>query len=258
MVSDLHHYSHSNDHNQLQSISRCTRPKAPKAKASKSFPPSLYFGHWYHLCSCCGKIHARKNTNVVKNSNNNTTNNKQNSANTSAKIQWNNANPSDNPTGGKDSLEWTAEEDATILKLKGEADQAGKTIVWNDVVAALGTGKTKDQVKARNKELQDSSNRDNSNAKSDAEKKAIGEQKKAENLAKQDNAGGGKKKGKGKGNDGGDGGGNKKNKNSDANNDIKMWASKFEQRKWLMAAAKHFDKTGERLTAEETRRKAEE
>jgi hypothetical protein len=200
---------------------------------------------------------VRKNSNH-NNQNNNKNNNKQNSANSSAKVQWK-GNRSDNTIiGGKNSEKFTAEEDSRLWDLKTQALEENTNLSWEKIATELNTGKNGNQCKGRYNELRESKC-DGGDKKTNNEKRAIGEQKKAENLAKQENGGKGeKKKGKGKGDDDGDSVGNRKNNNSKANKDIKTWASKFEERKWTMAAARHFDKTGERLSAEEARRMAEE
>lgn len=130
---------------------------------------------------------------------------------------------------------------------------------WNNIVAELGKS-SKSQVHQRYRELTQDAPKDDKGKNGQDDKKTTGEQTKAENLAKQDNdgKGGKKKKGKGKGDESSDNkSDNTKTSSKRANDDIKAWADKYEEMKWTAVAAKHYDKTAERLSPEELKRMAE-
>jgi hypothetical protein len=169
---------------------------------------------------------------------------------------------------------WTDEDDKQILRMKA----AGST--WAEIRDAVDKG-SKSQVTGRYKELQGDSGKTAEQKKEEdnkkqAEKKAIGEKKKADCLAKNESEGkGGKnKKGKGKAdeqkvlvswsnhvnerltestqNDKADG------KKSQGSGDMKAWADGFDRKKWIAVASKHYDKTGQRISPEMAREMAEE
>ena len=40
-------------------------------------------------------------------------------------------------------------------------------------------------------------------------------------------------------------------------NEVKAWAEGYDKKKWLVVASKHYDRTGQRITAEQARKMAE-
>lgn len=121
---------------------------------------------------------------------------------------------------------------------------------WNQIREAIGKG-SKSQVIARYKELSQKATTTEEakkeDAKKQAENKAIGEKKKAANLAKKEKEG---KSAKGKNKA-------KAEESKGKGNEMKAWADSFDKQKWIAVASKHFDKTGERLTPEAAKAKAE-
>ena len=113
-------------------------------------------------CSCCGKFHKPKK--ILSESK--SEKGKKASYSTSEEVKW------------------TAKEDAIILEMKSPPNIKP----WTEISAALGGKGSKATINERYKELSQRSGKAEDNMteaeKRAAEKKAIGERKKAENLAK--------------------------------------------------------------------------
>ncbi|KAK4949652.1 hypothetical protein LTR10_011493 [Elasticomyces elasticus] len=209
------------------------------------------------MCPCCGKPHTSK-TEV-------TGGKKDKGKDAKGKEK---AKPE-----GKDGEET---DDQIILRMKA----ANPEEQWETILKATKGFKTNKDIKARFNEIKDQksavkekskdSEEGNKNGQDDdkaakkAKNKEEGMKKQAEAKAKkeaQENAKAGEtgedaktdnkehksqKKSANKGKDSGD-----------DTNAFKVWANEYDKKKWQTLASKHYDRTGERITADEARKMAE-
>ncbi|KAL2405895.1 hypothetical protein ABEF95_009767 [Exophiala dermatitidis] len=148
-------------------------------------------------------------------------------------------------------------DDEIMLRMKAENASAQ----WKDILAATSYTDLKElkarwsEIKAKlpefKKEMEEQKGKDESSKKAkDSDKEAIAakkreeglkrtqelkEKKEAEEKAKED-----------------------KRKAGNEFTDIQMWNDSYERRKWKLLASKHYDKTGERISAEQARKMVED
>ncbi|OAL19696.1 hypothetical protein AYO20_11600 [Fonsecaea nubica] len=218
-------------------------------------------------CSCCGKAHVKdrgkedSKCEDKKDAKDTDNNGKSGNADTPSKDK-------------KDDSELT-EDDRTLLRMKGENPQAQ----WKEILAVTTNFKNVGELKARWKHISHRPEADDKNTSSEgkketapdkeekakrnreeglrrkAEKEAAKakkeeEEKKAEEQ-KQDSTESDKKDDDTKADE-------KAKKPGSSPHSLKAWADNYDKKKWQILASKHYDRTGERITAAQARKLAEE
>ncbi|KIW91151.1 uncharacterized protein Z519_08046 [Cladophialophora bantiana CBS 173.52] len=221
-------------------------------------------------CLCCGKSHVKDKPNEDSKCD------EKKEANDNDK---DNRNKGNDDTKGKSKNEDSdlTEDDRTMLRMKSENHQAQ----WKDILAVTTSFKNVGELKARWRQINhrlEAGNKDNFNGSKkkdrDAEReertrrdREEGLKRKAEREAARARKGEEEKKAEEQREDGtrsdkkdddnksATWDGNAK-KSSPSPNSLKAWADNYDKKKWQIMASKHYDKTGERITASQARKLA--